>query len=30
MAGLPALHSMDDPRPRRAAVNGAPGATECN
>jgi hypothetical protein len=23
MAGLPALHSMDGSRPRRAAVNGA-------
>jgi hypothetical protein len=30
MTGLPALHSLDDPRPRGAAVNGAQCATECN
>jgi hypothetical protein len=30
MAGLPALHSMDDPRQPRAEVDGAQCATECN
>jgi hypothetical protein len=28
MAGLPALHSMGDPRRRHAAVNGAPSACQ--
>src|SRR4051794_16283801 len=30
MTGLPALHSRDDPHPRRAAIGSAPCAAECN